>query len=56
MLLVLVRGYACPVLHDWPFVRGEDHYSHAVMANLMRTRGGIEPYLIYPPASTRSPR
>ena len=56
LLLVLVRGYAGPVLHDWPFVRGVDHYSHAVMANLMMTRGEIEPYLIYPPASTRSPR
>ena len=49
LLLVLVRGYAGPVLHDWPFVRGVDHYSHAVMANLMMTRGEIEPYLIYPP-------
>ncbi len=49
LLLVLVRGYAGPVLHDWPFIRGVDHYSHAVMANLMMTRGEIEPYLIYPP-------
>jgi hypothetical protein len=49
LLLVLIRGYAGPVLHDWPFVRGVDHYSHAVMADLMMTRGEIEPYLIYPP-------
>jgi hypothetical protein len=49
LLLALVRGYAGPVLHDWPFVRGVDHYSHAVMAELMMTRGRIEPYLIYPP-------
>ena len=49
LLLVLVRGYAGPVLHDWPFVRGVDHYSHAVMANRMMAVGKIEPYLIYPP-------
>ncbi|HKH11365.1 MAG TPA: hypothetical protein VKA73_09495, partial [Rubrobacter sp.] len=49
LLLALFRGYAGPVLHDWPFMRGVDHYSHAVMANLMMTRGEIEPYLIYPP-------
>jgi hypothetical protein len=49
LLLVLVRGYAGPVLHDWPFVRGVDYYSHAVMADLMMRRGQIEPYLIYPP-------
>ena len=49
LLVVLFRGYAGPVVHDWPFIRGVDHYSHAVMANLMMTRGEIEPYLIYPP-------
>ena len=49
LLLVLVRGYSGPLLHDWPFIRGVDHYSHAVMADLMMTRGEIEPYLIYPP-------
>ena len=49
LLLVLLRGYLGPVLHDWPFIRGVDHYSHAVMTNLMMTRGEIEPYLIYPP-------
>src|ERR687898_1248826 len=30
-------------------MRGVDHYSHAVMAELMMTEGRIEPYLIYPP-------
>jgi hypothetical protein len=49
LLLALFRGYAGPALHDWPFMRGVDHYSHAVMANLMMTRGEIDPYLIYPP-------
>lgn len=49
LFLVLLRGYLGPALHDFPFIRGVDHYSHAVMANLMMTRGEIEPYLIYPP-------
>jgi hypothetical protein len=49
LLLTLFRGYAGPALHDWPFMRGVDHYSHAVMAELMMTGGEIEPYLIYPP-------
>ena len=49
LVAVLFRGYAGPVLRDWPFIRGVDHYSHAVMANLMMSRGEIEPYLIYPP-------
>ena len=49
LLLALFRGYSGPALHDWPFMRGVDHYSHAIMAELMMTRGEIEPYLIYPP-------
>jgi hypothetical protein len=49
LLLALVRGYLGPVVHDWPFIRGVDHYSHAVMAELMMTEGKIDPYLIYPP-------
>ena len=49
LLLVLFRGYSGPAMQDWPFIRGVDHYSHAVMANLMMSRGEIEPYLIYPP-------
>ena len=49
LLLALARGYVGPVLHDWPFVRGVDHYSHAVMANRLMEAGRIEPYLIYPP-------
>lgn len=49
LVMALFRGYSGPVLHDWPFIRGVDHYSHAVMANLMMTEGRIDPYLIYPP-------
>src|SRR3712207_9196179 len=29
LVLALLRGYSGPALHDWPFVRGVDHYSHA---------------------------
>jgi hypothetical protein len=46
---VLLRGYLGPMLHDWPFIRGGDQFSHAVMTNLMMTKGEIESYLIYPP-------
>ncbi|WP_119069441.1 hypothetical protein [Rubrobacter indicoceani] len=46
--VVLIRGYSGVVLFDWPFIRGVDHYSHAVMANRMMFEGRIEPYLIYP--------
>jgi hypothetical protein len=49
LLIVLVRGYLGPVLHDWPFIRGGDQFSHAVMTNLMLTEGRTESYLIYPP-------
>jgi hypothetical protein len=48
LILALVRGYAGPILHDWPFMRGVDLYSHAVMAQLMMQKGEIYPYLIYP--------
>ena len=49
LLLALARGYVGPVLHDWPFVRGLDHYSHAVMTDMILTRGDTGSYLIYPP-------
>ncbi|HEU4493979.1 MAG TPA: hypothetical protein VFR69_07290 [Rubrobacteraceae bacterium] len=49
LLLVLLRGYRGPVRYDWPFIRGGDQYSHAVMSGLMMTEGRIDSYLIYPP-------
>ncbi|AHY45773.1 Hypothetical Protein RradSPS_0490 [Rubrobacter radiotolerans] len=49
LLVVLVRNYSGVVLFDWPFIRGVDHYSHAVMANRMMSEGEIFPYLVYPP-------
>ncbi len=47
--LTLLRGYLGPVLHDWPFLRGGDQYSHAVMANAMLSAGEYGSYLVYPP-------
>ncbi len=49
LLLALARGYLGPVLHDWPFVRGLDHYSHAIMTDMMLARGDTGSYLVYPP-------
>lgn len=47
--LVLFRGYSGPVMHDWPYLRGGDQFFHAMLANMMLTRGEIEPYAVYPP-------
>lgn len=47
--LVLCRYYLGVVLHDWPYLRGGDLYSHAVMANRMMEAGQVLPYLVYPP-------
>ncbi len=49
LLLVLLRGYLGPVLHDWPYIRGLDHYSHAIMTDRIMSEGEIEPYFVYPP-------
>jgi len=49
LVLALARGYLGPALHDWPFVRGLDHYSHAVMTDMILTQGDTGSYLIYPP-------
>lgn len=49
LALALVRGYSGVVAHDWPFIRGVDQYSHAVMAERMMEVGTYEGYLIYPP-------
>lgn len=49
LLLTLLRGYLGPVLYDWPFLRGTDQFSHAVMAQEMLSKGAYETYLTYPP-------
>jgi hypothetical protein len=49
LALTGVRGYAGVVGRDWPFVRGQDQFSHAVMAEQMLAHGSYASYLIYPP-------
>jgi hypothetical protein len=51
LVLVLTgyRAYAGIIGHDWPYLRGGDEYSHAVMAEQMLTHGSYGSYLVYPP-------
>jgi hypothetical protein len=49
LALTAVRAYAGPVRHDWPYLRGSDMFSHAVMAEQMLAHGTYTTYLIYPP-------
>jgi hypothetical protein len=49
LALTAVRAYAGPIRHDWPYLRGSDQFSHAVMAQQMLAHGSYTTYLIYPP-------
>jgi hypothetical protein len=49
LALTAYRAYSGVVRHDWPFLRGGDQFSHAVMAEQMLTHGSYGSYLIYPP-------
>jgi hypothetical protein len=49
LALTAYRAYSGVIRHDWPFVRGSDQFSHAVMAEQMLTHGSYGSYLIYPP-------
>jgi len=49
LALTAYRAYSGVVRHDWPFVRGGDQFSHAIMAEQMLTHGSYGSYLIYPP-------
>jgi hypothetical protein len=49
MLLTAVRGYLGVIWHDWPYLRGEDQFSHAVMTEQMLAHGSYASYLVYPP-------
>jgi hypothetical protein len=49
LVLSAVRGYLGPVLHDWPYLRGNDQFSHAVMAEQILAHGSYGTYLVYPP-------
>jgi hypothetical protein len=49
LVLAAVRGYLGPVLHDWPYLRGNDQFSHAVMTEQILAHGSYGSYLVYPP-------
>jgi hypothetical protein len=49
LILVLLRSYPGPIRYDWPFPRGVDKYEHAVMVDMMLTRGSTESFMLYPP-------
>ncbi|HEV2371463.1 MAG TPA: hypothetical protein VGS19_04765 [Streptosporangiaceae bacterium] len=47
--LTLFITYEGVARFDWPFVRGGDQFSHAVMAEQMLVHGQYHAYLVYPP-------
>ncbi len=49
LALTAIRTYAGVAWHDWPNLRGQDMFSHAVMTEQMLAHGNYESYLIYPP-------
>ena len=49
LVLTALRAYSGVVQHDWPYIRGGDEFSHAVMAEQMLAHGQYNSYLIYPP-------
>ena len=49
LALTALRAYSGVAQHDWPYIRGGDEFSHAVMAEQMLAHGQYNSYLIYPP-------
>jgi hypothetical protein len=49
LALTALLAYAGVVRHDWPYLRGEDQFSHAVMTEQMLAHGSYSTYLVYPP-------
>lgn len=49
LALTAYRAYNGVIRHDWPFLRGDDQYNHAVMAEQMLAHGSYGSYLVYPP-------
>src|SRR5262249_62224315 len=47
--LVAVRAYTAVIRFDWPYVRGGDQFSYAIMAEQMLTHGSYGTFMIYPP-------
>jgi hypothetical protein len=44
----LLRAYLGPVLFDWPFIRGEDQYEHAIRTRAVLVSGSNEGDQVYP--------
>jgi hypothetical protein len=49
LALTALRAYVGVVGHDWPYLRGEDQFSHAVMTEQTLAHGSYGSYLVYPP-------
>ena len=49
LVATAARAYEPVIRYDWPSIRGLDHFSHALMAQQMLSRGSYRSYLIYPP-------
>src|SRR5262249_49098636 len=49
LVLTALIAYSGVVRYDWPYLRGEDQFSHAVMTEQMLAHGSYGSYLIYPP-------
>jgi hypothetical protein len=47
--LVAVRAYAAVIRFDWPYVRGSDQFSYAIMAERLLSHGSYGTFLVYPP-------
>jgi hypothetical protein len=47
--LVTIRAYAAVIRFDWPYVRGSDQFSYAVMAEQMLSHGSYGTFMTYPP-------
>jgi hypothetical protein len=47
--LVAVRAYTAVIRFDWPYVRGGDQFSYAIMAEQMLNHGSYGTFMIYPP-------
>jgi len=47
--LVAVRAYTAVIRFDWPYIRGGDQFSYAIMAEQMLTHGSYGTFMIYPP-------
>jgi hypothetical protein len=49
LVLTACRNYSGVIRFEWPYIGGQDQFSHAVMAEQMLAHGQYPGYLIYPP-------